>query len=59
MPQSWIISGIGIVFCATGVYLFYRKAYEEGENLIKPIILMIMGVILIALGAAKSLHLID
>jgi len=58
MPQSWVISGIGVAFCVTGIYLFYKKAYEEGENLSKPIMLLIMGVILIALGAAKSLHLV-
>ena len=59
MLQSWVISGIGMAFCVTGVYLFYKKAFEEGESLKKPIIIMIMGVFLIALGAAKSLHLIN
>jgi multidrug transporter EmrE-like cation transporter len=58
MGQSWVISGIGIFFCITAVYLFYRKAYEEGQRVTMPIMLMVMGVILIALGTAKSLHLI-
>jgi len=58
MNQSWIISGIGIIFCISGIYLFYKKAYEEGQRLNMPIMLMIMGIILIAFGTAKSIHLI-
>jgi len=54
MSQSWALSVIGIIFCISGVYLFYRKTYEEGEHLRMPIMLMVMGVILIALGTAKA-----
>ena len=59
MWQAWAIGGIGIFFCFTGVYLFHKKAYEEGENMKMPIMLMVMGVILIGLGTAKYLHLIN
>ena len=59
MWQAWAICGIGTAFCFTGVYFFYKKAYEEGENLRMPIMLMIMGIILIAVGTAKHLHLIN
>lgn len=59
MWQSWAICGIGTIFCLSGVYLFHKRIYEEGESLGKPIMLMIMGVILIGLGTAKYLHLIN
>ena len=59
MWQAWAICGVGTIFCLTGVYLFHKKVYEEGESLKKPILLMIMGVILIGLGTAKYLHLIN
>jgi hypothetical protein len=58
MWQSWAICGIGVIFCFSGVYFFHKKAFEEGQRLNMPIILMIMGV-LIALGTAKFLHLIN
>jgi uncharacterized membrane protein AbrB (regulator of aidB expression) len=59
MWLAWSICGVGIIFCLSGVYFFHKKAFEEGQRLNMPIILMIMGVILIALGTAKFLHLIS
>ena len=58
MWQAWAICGVGTFFCFTGVYLFHKKAFEEGQRINIPVMLMIMGVILIALGTAKYLHLV-
>jgi hypothetical protein len=51
----WII---GILFCISGIWFFYTHAFEEDKRIIKPVLLMIAGVILIGLGTAKHLHLL-
>jgi uncharacterized membrane protein AbrB (regulator of aidB expression) len=59
MNSPWLLCGIGILFCFGGAYLFYRNVFEEDRNMLKPILIMIAGVILIGLGTAKYFHLIN
>jgi len=59
MWQSWTLCGLGILFCATGVYMFHRNVYEENKKILAPVLLIIGGVILIGLGTAKYFHIID
>ena len=58
MNSSWTLCGIGILFCLSGLYLFYRNAFEEDKKLLQPILVMVAGIVLIGLGMAKYFHLI-
>jgi len=58
MNNPWILCGIGIIFCMTGVYFFFKKVYEENQSVSWPLIIMIMGVFLIAAATAKYFKLI-
>jgi hypothetical protein len=57
MSSAWILCGIGILFCLAGLYLFRRDVFEEDKNIIKPVLLMIAGVILIGIGTARYFKL--
>lgn len=59
MNNSWILCGIGILFCVAGVYFFFKNVYEENQSVLWPVIIMIMGVALIVAGTAKYFKLID
>ena len=58
MAIAWILCGAGILFIATGVYLFYRNVYEKDKKILQPVLLMLAGVILIGVGTAKYYSLI-
>ncbi len=58
MNNPWILCGIGILFCITGVYFFFRNVYEENQSVSWAVTIMIMGVILIAAGTAKYFKLL-
>lgn len=53
MENPWALCGTGILFCAAGVYYFFRNAFEEDKKILQPVLLMIAGVVLIGLGMAK------
>jgi hypothetical protein len=55
---GWLYCGAGILFCATGVYTFFRTVYEKEKRTFPSFLLMLMGVILIGIGTAKYLELI-
>lgn len=57
MYIPWIICGAGTFFCVSGVYFFFKNVFEENRSLKWPILLMIMGIVLIALGTAKYVGL--
>jgi hypothetical protein len=58
MNSPWIFCGVGILFCISGIYFFYRNIYEEENRSRRWLLLMIMGVVLIAIGTAKYFKLI-
>jgi uncharacterized membrane protein YkvI len=49
----------GILFCIVGVCFFNRNAFETNKTIIIPVLIIIGGIILIAIGSAKGLKLID
>ncbi len=59
MQNPWILLVAGILLCGAGVYLFYQNAFEEGKSVFRSILLMIGGVILIGIGTAKYLRVIE
>lgn len=58
MNNPWVLCGIGMVFCITGVYFFFKKIYEENQSVSWSLIIIAMGVLLIAAGTAKYFKLI-
>lgn len=57
MKIPWIICGTGIFFCLSGVYFFFKNIFEEGRSIKWPILIMIMGIMLIAVGTAKYIEI--
>ena len=55
---AWMLCGTGVLFCLSGIYFFYRNAFEENRKIGPSILLMVMGIILITAGTAKYFHLI-
>ena len=55
--NPWVLCGIGFLFCIAGVYLFFKKVYEEEQSMFWPLAIMIMGVVLIGIGTAKYFKL--
>lgn len=53
MLKAWILCGAGTLFCLGGLYLFYRSIYEADKNILKPIIIIIAGIVLITAGTAR------
>jgi hypothetical protein len=56
--MPWIICAAGILFCLSGGYFFHKTVFEENGSLRWPLLIMLMGVILIAIGTAKYYRLI-
>ena len=59
MYNPWVLCAMGILFCCSGVVLFFKKVYEDGQSVKWPVIIMIMGIMLIAAGTAKYFKLIE
>jgi hypothetical protein len=54
----WIYYGTGILFCCTGLYLFFKNMYEKDRSIMPSILVIIMGIVLLTYGAAVSMQLI-
>ena len=54
----WIYYGAGILFCGTGLYLFFKNMYEKDKSIIPAIFVILMGIVLITFGAAYSMQII-
>ncbi len=59
MQHPWSLIITGIIFCLSGVYLFHRNAFEENKKLLMPVIVILAGIILISIGMAGKLRLIE
>jgi hypothetical protein len=58
MSSAWILCGIGTLFCLSGIYLFLKNVYEENRSIKWPVLILVMGVLLIAVGTAKYVGLV-
>jgi hypothetical protein len=56
-PWSFILSGIA--FCIAGIFLFQRNAFEENKKIIFPLLVVVAGIVLVGIGMAKKLQLVD
>ena len=56
-PWSFILSGI--VFCLAGIFLFQRNAFEENKKIMFPLLVVVAGIVLISIGMAQKLRLVD
>jgi hypothetical protein len=53
LNSSWLLCGAGALFCAGGAYLFKRNVFENDKTITAPILIILGGIILIAIGTAK------
>ncbi|MBL7733549.1 MAG: hypothetical protein JNM88_20435 [Chitinophagaceae bacterium] len=59
MSTAWIYMLTGTGFCLAGIFLFQRSAFEENKKVRWPLLVVLAGVILLSIGMAKRLHLMD
>lgn len=59
MSNPWIIIIVGVLFSLAGVYLFHRNAFEENRKVMMPVLVIIAGIILMSIGFAKHLHIME
>jgi di/tricarboxylate transporter len=59
MSLAWWLILVGIIFCLTGILFFQRNAFEENKKIIWPVLIMVAGVVLIGIGMAKKLGLME
>ncbi|HEY9364385.1 MAG TPA: hypothetical protein VIQ00_14050 [Chitinophagaceae bacterium] len=57
--MPWIFCGVGIAYCLTGLFLFYKNVYEKDKKLWPSVMLILMGVVLITIGTAFYFHLFE
>ncbi len=51
--HPWIICSIGIFFCISGIYFFFKNAFEENKTVKWAVLIMLMGVVLITIASSK------
>jgi hypothetical protein len=55
--MAWILCGAGTVFCFCGAFYFYKTVFEKNSRLLWPVIIMLLGIVLIAIGSARYFKL--
>jgi hypothetical membrane protein len=56
MNSSWIFIGTGIAFCLAGIYLFQKSVFEEHKKIGAPLLVIVAGIILVAIGTWRALQ---
>lgn len=56
MDSPWTLLAAGIALCAGGIYLFYKNAFEEDKSIVKPLLIVVAGIVLIAMATADFYH---
>lgn len=54
--HPWIICCIGIFFCLSGIYLFFRNAFEENRTVKWAVLIMLLGVVLITMASYELIY---
>lgn len=57
--DAWVLITAGCLFCISGILLFRKNIFEEDRSPKWPLLVLLMGVVLITLGSAKQMHLIN
>jgi|GEM_PF-1113839 len=55
--NPWITCGIGIFFCISGIYFFFRNVFEENKTITGAVLIMIMGIILVSVASFQLMYL--
>jgi hypothetical protein len=59
MAPSWYYILAGVGFCITGIILFQRAVFEENKKIRLPLLVMLGGIILVSIGMALKLGLLQ
>ncbi|HZI52205.1 MAG TPA: hypothetical protein VFD56_00770 [Chitinophagaceae bacterium] len=57
MESPWTSLAAGIVLCAGGLYLFFKNVFEEDKSIVKPLLIVVAGIVLIAVAMAEFYHI--
>ena len=47
----------GIALCTGGVYLFFKNVFEEDKSIMRPLLVVIAGIILVGMAMAEFYHI--
>ena len=56
MDSPWTSLAAGIALCAGGVYLFFKNAFEDDKSIVKPLLIVVAGIVLVAIAMAEFYH---
>lgn len=59
MAAAWYYILAGFGFCIAGIILFQRSVFEENKKTIMPLLVTLGGVILVSIGMALKLRLLQ
>ena len=54
--SPWTLLAAGIVLCAGGIYLFFKNVFEEDKGIVRPLLVVVAGIILVAMAMADFYH---
>ena len=57
MDSPWTSLAAGIALCAGGVYLFFKNAFEDDKSIVKPVLIVVAGIVLVAIAMAEFYHI--
>lgn len=55
--HPWIICAIGIFFCVSGIYFFFRNVFEENRTVAGAVLIMLMGIVLVSIASYQLIYL--
>ena len=57
MDSPWTSLAAGIALCAGGVYLFFKNVFEDDKSIVKPLLIVVAGIVLVAIAMAEFYHI--
>lgn len=54
--HPWITCVVGILFCISGIYLFFKNIFEENKTIRGAVLIMAMGVILLTIASYQLFY---
>ena len=57
MDSPWTTLAAGIALCTGGVYLFFKNVFEEDKSIMRPLLVVIAGIILVGMAMAEFYHI--
>ncbi|MCX6318852.1 MAG: hypothetical protein NTW29_16355 [Bacteroidetes bacterium] len=59
MAPAWYYILAGFGFCIAGIILFQLSVFEENKKILMPLLVILAGIILVSIGMALKLGLLQ